>query len=270
MPSRPRRLPAPPLVVVLAVLAFAAAACGPGTPALTDPGEILQKGAASLGEMRTFHLRGTVDGEVPLSIGGGGGGGAPLPLDGTTIDGDVDVAGGELAVELLAPALLNLRINLVVVDGNAYLRAPIITGDSWVRQPAEGGIGGDPGAALQGLATFLARPELGPEKLPDTRCAGTDCYNVRFTVAAQELRDALGSLGSAIPGLGGDAGGGGSSPATVTVGVRKDDLRLATLGLEVPAGGTMPLTIVLELSKVNEPVTIAPPPADEVKAAPGG
>ena len=252
------------LAVASAVLALVAAACGASTPALTNPVEILQSGAASLGALKTVHVRGAIDGEVPLDIGGGGGG-APLPLDGTTLDADVDVADGDLAAELLAPALLNLRINLLVVDGNAYLRAPIITGDGWVRQPAEGGIGGDPGAAFEGLATFLSRPELKAEKLPDVRCAGTDCYSVRLTVPAEEIREALGSMGSAIPGLGADAVG----DVTVTVGVRKDDLRLATLSLDVPAGGARPLTISLELSKYDEPVTIEAPPADEVKDAPG-
>jgi hypothetical protein len=56
----------------------------------------------------------------------------------------------------------------------------------------------------------------------------------------------------------------------VTVGVRKDDLRLATLGLDVPAGGTVPLEIRVEFGKVNEAVTIVPPPADEVDGPPGG
>lgn len=252
------------LATLLVAAVLASAACSPSKAELTDPVEILQAGAASLGEMTSFHLRGAIDGELALDIGGGGGG-APVPLDGTTLDGDVDVAGAKLAVELLAPALLNLRLNLVVADGSAYLKAPILTGDSWVRQPAEGGIGGDPGAALDGLATFLARPELKPEKLPDTRCAGTDCYSVRFTVPAAEIRDALGSLGSAIPGLSGDAVG----DVAVTAGVRKDNLQLATLGLDIPAGGAQDLTIDLELSKVNEPVTITPPPADEVKDAPG-
>ena len=56
----------------------------------------------------------------------------------------------------------------------------------------------------------------------------------------------------------------------MTVGVRKDNHDLATLGLEIPAGGAKPLTIELELSKVGEPVTITPPPADQVKDAPGG
>ena len=161
---------------------------------------------------------------------------------------------------------MNLRVNLVVADGSAYLRAPLITGDSWVRQPAEGGIGADPGAAIDGLSAFLARPELKPEKLPDTRCAGTDCYSVQLTVPASEVLDALGSLGSSIPGLSGDAVG----DVTVTVGVRKDNQQLATIGLEIPAGGAKPLTVELELSKVDEPVTITPPPADEVKDAPGG
>jgi hypothetical protein len=255
----------PAFTGALAALAIVlVAGCAPSTPALTDPGQILQKGAASLGEMKSFHVRGAIDGEVPLSIGGAGGS-APIPLNGTTLGGDVDVAKGALAAEIVAPALLNLRADVVVVDGTAYLKAPIVTGNSWVRQPAGGGIGGNPAAALDGLAAFLARPELKPEKLSDVRCAGTDCYSVRFTVPASEVRDALGSLGSAIPGLSGNAG-----DVTVTAGVRKDNLQLATLGLEVPAGGTKPLTIDLELSKVDEPVTITPPPADQVKNAPGG
>lgn len=251
----------------LAVIVLVAAACGSGStaPALTDPVQILQKGAASLGEMKTFHLRGAIDGEVPLSIGGQGGG-APLPLGGTTLEGDVDVPAAKLAVEVVAPSLLNLTANLVVADGSAYLKAPIVTGDTWVRQPVQGGIGADPAAAVDGLAAFLAQPDLKPEKLPDVRCAGTDCYSVRFTVPAKDLQGALGSLGSAIPGLSGTAVG----DATVTVGVRKDNLQLATLNLEVPAGGTKPLTVALELSKVGEPVTITAPPADQVKGSAGG
>ncbi len=265
MPVRHRRS-APPIVAAVALVALVVAGCGSSTPPpLTDPVEILQAGAASLGEMKTVHIRGVIEGEVALELGGVGGG-APLPLKGTTLDADVDVTESALEAELMAPALFNLRVNIIVVDGSSYLRAPIITGDSWVRQPAEGGVGGDPGAALEGLAAFLAQPELQPEKLPDVRCAGTDCYSVQFTVPAQELADALGSLGSSIPGLSGAAVG----DVTVTVGVRKDDLRLATLSLEIPAGGTMPLAISLELTKVNEPVTIEAPPADQVKDAPDG
>jgi len=268
MSSRTRR-PAPPFAAIAlgALVALVVAACGAGSSAspLTDPVEILQAGAASLAEMETVHVRGAIEGEVSLDLGGVGGG-APLPLKGTTLDADVDVAGSALSAELMAPALLNMRVSVIVVDGSSYLRAPIITGESWLRQPAEGGIGGDPGAALEGLAAFLARPELQPEKLPDVRCAGTDCYSVQFTVPAQELADALGSLGSSIPGLSGAAVG----DVTVTVGVRKDDLSLATLSLAIPAGGATPLTISLELTKVNEPVTIEAPPADQVKDAPGG
>ena len=248
-------------------VALVAAACGSSTtaPALTDPVEILQAGAASLGEMKTRPPPRRDRGRASARHRRRRWRRAAPARWHHARRRRRRARTSALAVELLAPALLNLRVNLVVVDGSAYLRAPIITGDSWVRQPAEGGIGGDPGAALEGLAAFLARPELQPEKLPDTRCAGTDCYSVRFTVPAAELLDALGSLGSSIPGLSGDAVG----DVTVTVGVRKDNLDLATLGLEIPAGGTTPLTVNLELSKVNEPVTIEAPPADEVKDAPG-
>jgi hypothetical protein len=257
------RRPAQPIAAV-ALVALVAAACGPTAPGLTDPVAILGAGAASLGALDTVHLRGAIDGELPLDIGGLGGG-APVRLDGASLDADIDAAAGEMAVELIVPTLLNLRLNLVVVDGVGYLRAPIVTGQRWVRQPAGGGIGGDPAAALEGLAAFLARPELAPAKLPDVRCAGTDCYSVRFTVPAADVRTALGSLGEAIPGLAGDAVG----DVTVTAGIRRDDRRLATLGFAIPAGGATPLTINLELSKYDEPVTIEAPPADQVDDAPG-
>lgn len=266
MSRQPSHRPARPVAATaLAIVVLLLVACSPSTPELTAPGEILQAGAASLGEMETVHVRGAIDGELPLELGGVGGG-APLPLDGTTLDADLDVAGGALALELLAPALLNLRLNFVVVEGVTYLKAPILTGESWVRQDAEGGFGGDPGAALDGLATFLARPELQPEKLADLRCAGTDCYSVRFTVPAAEIREALGDLGGAIPGLSADDVG----DVTVTAGVRKDNQQLGTLNLDIPAGGTEPLLIALELSRVNEPVAIEAPPADEVTDAPDG
>ena len=226
--------------------------------------EILQAGAASLGEMGTFHLRGAIDGEVALDIGGTGGG-APLPVNGTTIDADVDVAAGELAVELLVPALLNARVDLVVVDGTAYLRAPIVTGDSWVKQPAEGGIGVDVGAAIDGLAAFLARPELAAREARPTRAARDRLLQRPVHRAGRGgPRRPRAPWGARFPGCPATP----SATSTVTVGVRKDNLDLATLGLEIPAGGATPLTIQLELSKVNEPVTIEAPPADQVKDAP--
>ena len=173
---------------------------------------------------------------------------------------------GALALQLLVPALLNLRLDLVVVDGQAYLKAPILTGDSWVRQALDGGADADPGATLEGVADLLADPSLEPESLPDVRCAGTDCYSVRFTVPAEQVQAALGALGGAIPGLSAEAVG----DVVVTAGIRKDDQRLATLALDIPAGGVQPLSIALEVSKVNEPVTIEAPPPDEVTDAPGG
>lgn len=258
---------AAPAVALLTAVALASGACGGGaTPSvLTDPTAILQAGAASLGTLKTVHVRGAIDGAVPISIGGLGGGG-PVSLDGTTLEGDVDVAGQALSVEVLATIIVSLKVNLVVVDGTAYLKAPIITGQKWVRQAAGSSITVSPGAILGGLSTFLARPELQPEKLADARCAGADCYVVGFTVPAAEVQAALGSLGSAIPGLSGDNVG----DVTVTVGVRKEDLRLATLGLEVPAGGAKPLSIRLELSAYDQPVTISAPPADQVEDRPGG
>jgi hypothetical protein len=253
------------LPVVLATLALAVAACGgPSAPALTDPAEILQKGAASLGQLKTVHLRGTVDGEIAIDAGGIGGG-APMPLGGTTIEGDVDVAREALAVEILAPSLLNQRLNLVVVDGSAYVKAPILTGQRWVRTTAGQGIGGNPAAILEGLAAFLGRPELQPQKLADARCSGADCYAVQFAVPAAEVRAALGPLGTSIPGLSSAVG-----DVTVTAGIRKGDLRLGSLGLEIPAGGSAPLTISLELGRYDEPVMISAPPADQVDATPGG
>lgn len=256
---RPRRL-----VVAATLLGLLAAACGPSTPPLAGPEEILEAAASSLETMDTVHLRGTVDGPLPIDAGGTGG--LPLTLDGTTLEADVDLPAAALALEVLAPAVLNLRLDVVVVDGTGYVRAPIITGESWARLPAEGGLGGDPGAAFDGLAALLRRPGLEAEQLPDRRCAGTDCQVVRIEVPVEEVRAALGDLGSAIPGLGAAEPG----AVAVTIGVRRDNQELGTMVLEVEGDGTDPLVFALELSRVNEPVTITPPPADEVTDTPLG
>lgn len=258
-----------PLALAALAVGLVLAGCGgPTAPAMTDPVQILQKGAASLAALKTVHLRGTADGQLALDIGGLGSGG-PLSIDGSTLDGDIDVAGKALSIEANVVSLLSLKVDLVAVGGSTYLKAPILTGGSWVRQPATGsvgGIGADPSAFLSGLSTFLARKDLAPKKLSDARCAGADCYEVQFTVPAAEVRAALGSLGSAIPGLSGEAIG----DVTVTAGVRKDDLRLGTLGLSIPTAGAKPLVIAIELSKYDEPVTITAPPADQVKNSLGG
>jgi len=251
-------------VVVLAFGLVLAACGGPAASPLTDPGEILRSGAASLTALKTVHVQGVVDGEIAVGAGSAGGGG-PLDLDGTTIVVDLDAAARALSVQVAAPALLNMRLDLVVRDGTAYLRLPIVTGQRWVRQRAGGPLTADPAAVIHGLASFLARPDLAPARLADARCGGTDCYVVRFTVAAAVVRAALGSPGTAIPGLGSAVG-----DVPVTVGVRRSDLRLATLALDVPAGGAKPLAIRLELSRFDETPAITAPPADEVDSAPGG
>jgi len=105
------------VATALATVALLLAACSPTTAELTDPAEILQAGAASLGEMETVHLRGAIDGEIPLELGGIGGGAfhAAVPA--------------EVGVGAVGVALVVGDVVLEVVRHQIVQREAVVTSD---------------------------------------------------------------------------------------------------------------------------------------------
>ena len=257
--SRPARVAATrALPALIAVLAIITAACGgPATPALSDPKKILEAGISGLQEAKTFHFEGTANGKVVLSLGGttGTGSGAPITLDGSTLIGDVDLAGKRASGSLTVPTLFGLTADVVAVDQVVYTRVPLFGSGGWTRQAGTGSIFdalADPARLLDQLAAFLDRPGVAPKNLSNERCGDADCYAVSFTIPAAEVSGGA-SLVAALP------GGLALGDIAVTALVRTDAPRLVKLSFDVPLGAGGTVNVGLELSKFGDPVTITPP-----------
>lgn len=296
---------AAPLVSILLVLPILFAACGgtPALPELTDPTEILQAAATNAASATAVHVDVRADGGLRMRTGPAT---TTVQLDGTTANLDLDIANGNARVTFAAPALLNARGEVLVVDGVAYAKTSL-TGKDFVKLPMDGipflgggaGIGAGPGASggasnspgasnapgespgsvsiVAAIAQFLATPGLEPTKGEDMACGTTTCYTVTIDLTADEI---------ASLGLGGDGTGIGLpipsdlpiplpdlsnlAGVTFTTLVDKDARRLAEVSVEVRALEAATARLDLRFSKWDEPITIEAPPADQTGGPIGG
>jgi hypothetical protein len=245
-------------VLIIAPGTVAAACSGPSTPALGDPTQILVAGVSGLQAANTFHFDGTASGKLVLSLGGvpGSGSGAPITLDGSTISGDVDLAGRRASLSLAVPALFGLTADVVAVDGAVYAKVPLVGSAGWTGQAGSSSIFAalaDPAGLLDQVPALLARPGVEPRKLANQRCGDADCYAVSFTIPAPVTGPGA-SPDAALP------GGLVMGDIAVTALVRTDAPRLAKMSFDVPLGGGGTVNVSLDLSQFGAPVTITPPP----------
>jgi LppX_LprAFG lipoprotein len=248
-------------LTTLAVAAILVAACGPSAPALTDPTAIITAALTSTEAAKSVHLEATIDGSMTVAMPGSGGAAAPFKLDGTTAAADLDIAGAAAKVTFNAPALFNLAGELIVVDGKAYLKTTL-QGDKYnvidlgQNLPVDPS---NPGSIVDNLGDFLLKPGVDPVKGDDVACGSKQCYTVKADLTADELA-ALG-VGAAT-GLPVDLTG---ASLAVTVRVEKDlPNHLAGLTFVVTTGDGNALTLDAILSRWDEPVSIAAPPADQI------
>ena len=108
----------------VALVATMTTACGgpPAAPALTDPKDILVHAATSLQATRTLHLKATLSGKVDTGLLFGKPTGAQIDLAGSTLEGDLDLAGREAKLSASVPAILGLSADLIVDAGVIYER----------------------------------------------------------------------------------------------------------------------------------------------------
>lgn len=249
--------------IVLALVATVAlAACGgsPSAPAISDPKEILTRAVEAAQAARTVHFKADIGGSLALDLSGTGSG-APLDLTGTTAEGDIDIAAGSASASFSAPALFGLTGDAIVVGPDTYLRISLL-GDKYQKSStADGGVGAlsDPKQAIADLEKSLDELPTPPVKAPDEKCGDADCYRVTIAVPATDIGGALGgALGgaSAAPSV--------SGSGTADVWVRKSDLRPAKLVITADGGSQGKLTVTIELTRWDEPVSISAPPPDQV------
>jgi hypothetical protein len=246
-----------------ALVALSACSSTPAAPALTDPKEILTKAAENVQAAKSVHFKADISGNLALDLTGSGSGGR-LDLAGTTVDGDIDIAGGNAKASISAPALFNLTGDAIVVGTDTYLRLSLL-GDKYQKSSnATGdtlGAISDPKKTIADLQKSLDSLPTPPVKQPDEKCGDKDCYRITIAVPNTNVGGALGGAlggGSAAPSV--------SGSGTADIWVTKDDLKPAKLAISADGGGQGKLTVTLELTDWDAPVSIGAPPADQVAA----
>jgi hypothetical protein len=258
-----RRIPA---VLALAASALILlSACGGATASVrTDPKDILTAAVKTAQTAKSVHVEATVDGTLSLDLTGSGTN-TPFSLTGTIATADVDIVKQATHATFAVPALLGLSGDLIVVDGKAYLKSTL-TGAQYVEtDDVTGDLPVDPTKPLDLVSEVndvLAKPGVDPTKGDDVACGGKQCYTVTIELTPLELASLGATSATATLPI-------NASDATLSLlfRVEKDTDHLAglTASLASPTQGTLKADIVL--SKWDDAVTVAAPPADQIKPA---
>jgi len=247
------------LATAAVVVVGACNSAAPAAPALTDPKEILAKSVATLKDVKSFHVKADVAGQIKMDLSGTGSPGA-LDLKGTTAEGDVDVANKKAHLSFGAPALLGVTGDVIVDNDSTYTKVSLL-GPKYtktVNSPSDAaGAASDPTKVIDELTKFLNQPGVAPTKQADEKCGDKDCYHVSMNLTADQLGGVTSGLGSAA------ANGSG----TVDVWVQKNDLRPAKLAVTANMGDQGTVNVSAALSNYDQPVTINPPADSDVAPA---
>lgn len=246
------------LLALIASMAIAACSSTPVAPALTDPKEILTKGAEATLNTKSFHFQATVTGTFNADLMGAGQA-SEFKLDGTTLEGDVDVANKKVKASFSVPALLGLNGELIQIGNTSYVKTSL-TGTGYQKQvtdevPVDEVT--DPAKAIEELRKALEQPGVAPTKAADAKCGDKDCYQIEWDFDAEELA----ALASAAPVAGEDLG---DATFKLTIGVEKDTLRYSTFTMSATEAEMGTVSLSLNLSGWDEAVSIEEPPADQV------
>ena len=257
MIPRPQRA-----LLAVAAVTLLVSACGttPTGPALTDPKEIVTAALTSTEDAKSVHLAATVDGEATVALPMAGGTGTQLDLTGTTASADIDFVKPAAHATFALKAGLTVNGEIIAIDGKTYLKTTL-TGPLYEESAAGAGLISTTtfGDLIDNLGDLLLKPEVNLVKGDDIACGSKQCY----TVSADLSADDLGA--TALTGLPVNLQG---ATVKVTARVEKDvpyHLAGVTAVLSQPDGAV--LTVDVTASKWDEPVTIAAPPADQVKPA---
>jgi hypothetical protein len=243
-------------VPALAAATLLLAACGgPGTPALTDPKEIVTQGLEAMGELNSVHIVLSLDGTATIPDLGG-----ELNLAGTELSGDLDIDNEEAHLEFAVPSMFGLAGEVIQIGQESYVKTSL-TGETWQHStvdaddPVAGAM--DPTEQLDKVREFLDEDGVEVEKLDDAECGDSTCYAVRLTIPAELLSDA--AEGQEM-----DPGDFVGEELVLDLLFDKEDGWLTQASTRLAAEDLGDLTLTVTLSDFNESVDVEAPPADEV------
>jgi hypothetical protein len=234
------------------LMAVAITACGSSAPSLTDPDEIITKGVAATGEATSLHLAVAVTGSVTIPQTGG-----TFNLEGTTAEGDFDIANDRARLSFKVPAFLSLSGEVIQVGTDSFVKTTL-TGDLYTKSTTtDSGVPVDPAAAISQVGDFLDKEGVEAKKLDDVSCGDQTCYAVSLTIPSS----LLGSAGAAT---GVDASQFLGESVVINLQFDRDSLRLTQVSTDVDAGDAGTFGVLIAISGYNAAVEVSPPPSDQV------
>ena len=239
------------LPTLLVVAALVLGACGAGTPAITDPKEILTKAVAAMQEAKSVHLEVTVEGTLTADLIGTGQA-SEMSLAGTSLTADLDLANDNAHITAVVPAFLGLTADIIVVGSDTYTKISL-AGDKYEKSTTDPGEATDPNAVLKEIADFLDKPEVAPTKKDDATCGSRSCYQVVINLTADDLKTLMPDQDI------------GDATVVATIFVEKDTLRPVSATVTISGATVGELTLKIAMSEWDKSVTITAPPADQVE-----
>jgi hypothetical protein len=314
------RLPKSALAVLAGFVLVAAAACGSSTvtpfaggngpagasnaPAGTtpapaaatvnpqDPSSIITGVISGTTDVKSFHIKLAVNGTIKaaaLADAGSAAGGlgsalkGDIKLDGTTIEGDVDIANqaGKLTFNVPPLAALGnvpLSGDLILVSNTLYYKVTLL-GPKYTKMDL-GSIGDSLGALSSSLP--VAVPSAGAsaaiadqisqmrQALKDAgvtvtlvgvdQIGGKAASHINVSVPLDKLNSQIAAAASAGPAMKIDS-------ASVDLWVYTDSSRLAQVEIKGASSTLGNLDIILTISNYDQPVKVTAPPADQILPA---
>lgn len=298
------RMPKTALAVLAGLVLVAAGACTSGGSGATgrpgssvggpaanqnDPNSIISSVISGGSDIKSFHIKiavsGTIKKEALQAAAAGTGGAAGLPitsdvkLDGTSLEGDVDVANAAAHLALKVPGLPMLggtpiTGDLIMADKVLYYKVSLL-GAKYAKQDlgqltsslpvSIPSILPSPGAsAMTGVTDEIAqlRQQMQAAGVTATlvgvdQIGGQDANHINISIPIDKLNAEIAAQASAGPAMKIDS-------ASVDFWVYKADNRLAQVELKGASASLGNLDLMVTVTNYDQPVTIAAPAAADV------
>lgn len=253
-----------------------------------DPSSIITQVIGNGSAVKSFHIKLTLSGTINASALAGAAGSSGIPLtgdiklDGTTIEGDVDVANQAGHVSLSVPPLqmlgnVPLTGDLIVVSKTLYYKVSLL-GTTYTMMDLgslTSGLGAlasslpvavpTAGAsAATGLTDQVAQLRAAMVKAGVTttlvgveKIGGQDAYHISVSLPLDLINSQIAATASAVPAMKIDS-------ASIDVWIYTASYRIAQFEIKGASSTLGNLDLTVTVSAYDQPVTIAAPPASEV------
>ncbi len=242
-----------------------------------DPAQLLSQAVQATTSATSFHFLATADGTLNL---GEMMGNTPLPISGTKAEGDVSVNPQAAQLTFAVPlgsAALSVSGGLIYPnDGSVYIKLalPMASADDLWHKISTGSSIPDltaspsPGTADMAAQIQDALTQSGAvlTNEGDTPCAAGTCTKLHLEVPAAALDSTVGAV---VPMASAAPSAAAAAPIPVDILIDNATDRIDSLSTHIADTSTgTDLTVAIQLSAYDAPLTITAPPADQVTDAP--